>query len=83
MPIGGGELAVLSPYPFMKALLALLTASFVLLMFSLASDDSAAAPRTPRVECSAPHALRLHRFEDGSARLECGTQTLLRISVPG
>ena len=35
-----------------------------------------------RVECATPARLRLHRFEDGSARLECGRRTLVRVSVP-
>jgi hypothetical protein len=36
-----------------------------------------------RVACNRPAALRLVRFEDGSARLECGKRTLVRVSVPG
>ena len=68
----------------MKALLALLAASLLTLAFSLATDGSSAAvPAPPRVECAAPGALRLHRFEDGSARVECGGRVLLRVSVPG
>lgn len=46
----------------------------------------APAPRAslpPRVECAPPARLRLHRFEDGSARLDCGARTLVRVSVPG
>jgi hypothetical protein len=37
----------------------------------------------PRIECHRPPELRLTRFEDGSARLECGERLLVRISVPG
>lgn len=36
----------------------------------------------PRVECAVSARLRLHRFEDGSARLECGPRVLVRVSVP-
>ncbi|HUB99949.1 MAG TPA: hypothetical protein VMS11_09010 [Solirubrobacterales bacterium] len=39
------------------------------------------AAGTPRVECAIPARLRLHRFEDGSARLECGRRILVRVSV--
>jgi hypothetical protein len=37
----------------------------------------------PRIECHHPPKLHLTRFEDGSARLECGEHLLIRISVPG
>lgn len=40
-----------------------------------------AAAGPPRVECAIPAKLRLHRFEDGSARLECGRRVLVRVSV--
>lgn len=40
-------------------------------------------PEVTRVECTTPRALRLVRFEDGSARLECGNRALVRVSVPG
>jgi hypothetical protein len=63
----------------MRALLPLLAASLVLLVLSLSSADA----HSLRVECATPHTLRLYRFEDGSARLECGARTLVRISVPG
>jgi hypothetical protein len=63
----------------MRALLPLLAASLVLLVLSLSSADA----HSLRVECAPPQTLRLHRFEDGSARLECGARTLVRISVPG
>jgi hypothetical protein len=36
-----------------------------------------------RVSCNHPVALRLIRFEDGSARLNCGRRVLVRVSVPG
>jgi hypothetical protein len=36
----------------------------------------------PRVECATPAHLRLGRFEDGSAWLECGPQVLVRVAVP-
>lgn len=48
---------------------------------------AAAAPRlavaAPRVHCPRPATLRLRRFEDGSARLECAGRLLVRVSVPG
>jgi hypothetical protein len=65
----------------LRALLPLLTLSLVTLAISLAS--AAAPPRVDRVECDRPRTLRLHRFEDGSARLECAGQILVRIDVPG
>jgi hypothetical protein len=34
-----------------------------------------------RVECANPDRLRLRRFEDGSARLECGRRVLALVSV--
>jgi hypothetical protein len=37
----------------------------------------------PRVACGRPGSLRLRRFEDRSARLECGERVLVRVSVPG
>jgi hypothetical protein len=61
----------------MRALLSLLVASFLAL--SLSSADA----HSLRVECDQPRTLRLHRFEDGSARLECGSRLLVRISAPG
>ncbi|MGB7589213.1 MAG: hypothetical protein WBM00_10950 [Solirubrobacterales bacterium] len=36
-----------------------------------------------RVSCNHPVTLRLIRFEDGSARLNCGRRALVRVSVPG
>ena len=73
-----------------KALALLLTASLVTLAFAVSSGAAPdrvamkfSAHPIPRVECAAPRTLRLHRFEDGSARLECHARTLVRISVPG
>ncbi len=40
------------------------------------------APGPTRVECAKPPRLHLRRFEDGSARLECGGRVLVRVSVP-
>lgn len=37
----------------------------------------------PRVHCPRPATLRLRRFEDRSARLECAGRVLVRVSVPG
>lgn len=42
-----------------------------------------ARPSGIRVNCIHPDALRLIRFEDGSARLNCGRRILVRVSVPG
>lgn len=47
----------------------------------LAPFPAAAAPA--RVECATPRRLRLRRFEDGSAWLQCGPVILVRVSVPG
>ncbi len=41
------------------------------------------AAAAPRVHCERPGALRLRRFEDRSARLECAGRILVRVSVPG
>lgn len=41
-----------------------------------------AEPRAFRVSCERPRLLRLVRFEDGSAWLECGERILVRVSVP-
>jgi hypothetical protein len=48
-----------------------------------AAPGGTEAERSPRVECEHPATLRLRRFEDGSARLECAGRTLVRVSVPG
>jgi hypothetical protein len=37
----------------------------------------------PRVRCEHPRSLHLHRFEDRSARLECGGRAIVRVAVPG
>jgi hypothetical protein len=66
----------------------------LLLLFLLGSLLTLAAPLTtsagsgrsrvvPKVFCERPRALRLHRFEDRSARLECGGRAIVRVSVPG
>jgi hypothetical protein len=49
---------------------------------ALAPAHPAARP-APRVRCERPRTLRLHRFEDRSARLECAGRILVRVSVPG
>ncbi|MBW8059284.1 MAG: hypothetical protein FVQ78_02925 [Solirubrobacterales bacterium] len=41
------------------------------------------AGRSIRVRCGRPPTLRLTRFEDGSARLECAGRVLVRVAVPG
>jgi hypothetical protein len=40
------------------------------------------APPVTRVECDRPRTLKLRRFEDGSAWLECAGRILIRIDVP-
>ncbi len=52
---------------------------------SVADAPPAVAPGAAplRAECRTPRALRLRRFEDGSARLHCGRRLLVRVSVPG
>lgn len=82
-----------------KPLLALLAASLALLAASLGAFGPAGAatgprpaleplplPRpaaAPRLLCARPGALRLRRFEDGSAQLLCGGRLLARVAVPG
>jgi hypothetical protein len=73
-------------------LLPLLLASLLALVVALSPTagakhlhDGRPLPRfqAPRVPCAAPQALRLRRFEDGSARLLCGERLLVRVVVPG
>jgi hypothetical protein len=57
------------------------------LLFAAIAGTPAAGERTdsrptPRVECTRPGTLRLHRFEDGSAQLLCARQVIVRVSVP-
>jgi hypothetical protein len=47
---------------------------------SAGSERGGAAPK---VFCAQPRSLRLHRFEDRSARLECGGRVIVRVAVPG
>jgi hypothetical protein len=51
-----------------------------------ASSSVSAAPRpiaaSLRTECATPRALRLRRFEDGSAQLLCGPRVIVRVSSP-
>jgi hypothetical protein len=48
-----------------------------------AAPPSAPDRAVPRVNCERPRTLRLRRFEDRSARLECGGRVIVRVSVPG
>jgi hypothetical protein len=81
-----------------RALTPLLFAALLTLAIALGSSapsDSDAHPPAPfgganlvpapppRIECERPRTLRLRRFEDRSARLECAGRILVRISVPG
>jgi len=61
---------------------------FLLLLMGLAIPLNTSAGSEPRrgattVFCGHPRTLRLRRFEDRSARLECGGRVIVRISVPG
>jgi hypothetical protein len=82
----------------MRALTPLLFAALLTLAIALgttapSSSDARPAPRLgganlapappPRVECERPRTLRLRRFEDRSARLECAGRVLVLVSVPG
>lgn len=80
----------------MRWLLPLLLASIATLVVSLATSPAAppeqwnptAAPAlraapAPRLFCERPRTLRLHRFEDRSARLECAGRVIARVAVPG
>ncbi len=78
----------------MRFLIPLLVASLLTLAFSLSSVGKARtaepgpvpSPRAVgplRVHCEHPGSLRLRRFEDRSARLECAGRILVRVSVPG
>jgi hypothetical protein len=53
---------------------------------SFGTHDVTREPRNappPRVHCPPRRALRLRRFEDGSAQLRCGDRVLVRVAVPG
>jgi hypothetical protein len=67
----------------MRLLLSLLLVSLLALATSLTPPAASQHSGAPKVFCEHPRALRLHRFEDRSARLECGGRVLVRISVPG
>lgn len=68
----------------MRRLLRLLLVSLLMLAISLTSSVRAEHRSTaPRLFCESPRTLRLHRFEDGSARVECGGRVIARVSVPG
>lgn len=49
------------------------------------NSSAGSEPRVgvPKIFCESPRTLRLHRFEDRSARLECGGRVIVRVSVPG
>jgi hypothetical protein len=68
----------------MRWLLPLLLVSLSGLVTPL-NDSAGSEPRSdvPRVLCERPRTLRLRRFEDRSARLECGGRVIVRVSVPG
>lgn len=80
----------------LKFLLPLLAAAALALVASLTTAAPPGVPadlrplplrvpdhRAPALLCERPDRLRLHRFEDRSARLECAGRVLLRVSVPG
>lgn len=68
----------------MRSLLLLLLLSLTGLAIPLTSS-AGSEPRVggPKVFCERPRTLRLHRFEDRSARLECGGRVIVRVAVPG
>jgi hypothetical protein len=68
----------------MRWLLTLLLLSLTELAIPL-NSSAGSEPRSevPKVFCERPRSLRLHRFEDRSARLECGGRVVVRVSVPG
>jgi len=57
-----------------------LTGLAIPLNTSAGSEPHAGAPK---VFCEQPRTLHLHRFEDRSARLECGGRVIVRVAVPG
>jgi hypothetical protein len=76
----------------MRWLLPLLLAALLTLAISLTTSAGAERggavllpPRAGpvRLFCRHPRTLRLHRYEDRSARLECGGRAIARVSVPG
>jgi len=68
----------------MRWLLPLLLLSLTGLAIPLESSaGSEPRPEAPRVFCEHPRTLRLQRFEDRSARLECGGRVIVRVAVPG
>jgi hypothetical protein len=64
-----------------ETLVQLLIAAALTLTAPAAAPGAATPPH--RVDCERPRTLLLHRFEDRSARLECGGRILVRVSVPG
>jgi hypothetical protein len=68
----------------MRRLLPLLLLSLTGLAIPL-NGSAGSEPRgeAPKVFCERPRSLRLHRFEDRSARLECGGRVIVRVGVPG
>ena len=74
----GGEFAAPDPWRGVSRSIAV---PVVLAVLAL-GGTAVAGPGPGRVECEHPRALRLDRYEDGSARLYCGPRLLLRISVP-
>jgi hypothetical protein len=67
----------------MRWLLPLLLGSLLTLAIPLTtSAGSEPGGDAPKVFCEQPRSLHLHRFEDRSARLECGGRVIVRVSVP-
>jgi len=67
----------------MRLLLSLLLGALPALATPLTTSAGFQRGGAPKVLCEHPSTLRLHRFEDRSARLECGGRVIVRISVPG
>ncbi|HKG37011.1 MAG TPA: hypothetical protein VKA89_11295 [Solirubrobacterales bacterium] len=63
-------------------------AGIALAAIALVAPSAAPAGETistgavPRLQCEQPRRLHLERYEDGSARLLCGTRLLARVGVP-
>lgn len=68
----------------MRSLLLFLLLSLTGLAIPL-NSSAGSGPRSgaAKVFCEHPRSLRLHRFEDRSARLECGGRVIVRVAVPG
>jgi hypothetical protein len=67
----------------MRRLLPLLLSLLTLAISPASPAGGAEQSDPPRLFCDHPRTLRLHRFEDRSATVECGGHVIARVSVPG